>query len=102
MVDFGELKEGISLGGLYTLGHFIPYGGSDPFFEVFTGDGERQIVKLVASEDPEAEPQFATWRRSRLLRHPHLQDLRDVGRCELAGNSYFYAVFEYPDDVLSS
>ena len=71
------------------------------FFAALTGDGERLLIKLAPENDPEAERQFATWQRSRHLRHAHLQDLRDVGRGELEGDSYIYGVFEYPDDILA-
>ncbi len=92
----------MSLGEFYILGHFVRHGGRGTFFEVFTRDGERLLIKLVPEQDPEAEQQFATWLRSRSLRHPHLLDIRDVGRSELTGKNYIYAVFEFPDDILSS
>jgi hypothetical protein len=102
MVDFTELREGMPLGDLYILGQFIGHGGTGIFFEVFTGDGERLLIKLMPEQDPEAEHQFATWQRSRNLCHPQLLDMRDVGRCELAGSNYIYAVFQYPEDFLTS
>src|SRR5271166_474474 len=101
MVDFKALGEGVSLGGVYTLEQCIRHDRAGACFAALTGDGERLLIKLAPEQDPDAERQFATWRRSRHLRHAHLQDLRDVGRCELEGNSYIYGVFEYPDDVLA-
>jgi eukaryotic-like serine/threonine-protein kinase len=101
MVDFETLGEGITLGGVYTLERYIRRDRAGAFFVVFTGDGERLLIKLAPEQCPEAERQFTTWQRSRHLRHAHLQDLRDVGRAELEGNSYIYGVFEYPDDLLA-
>ncbi len=101
MVNFNVLGEGISLGDAYTLEHFVRQDRDGAFFAVLAGDGERLLVKLVSAQDPGAERQFDTWQRSRQLRHPHLLHLRDAARCELAGDSYIYAVFEYPDDILA-
>lgn len=101
MVDFKELAEGVSIGGVYTLEHWVRHDGTGTFFTVLTEDGERLLIKLVPERSPEAEQQFATWQRSRHLRHAHLLELRDVGHSELGANSYIYGVFEYPDDVLA-
>src|SRR5579863_7897560 len=101
MVDFKELAEGVSIGGVYTLEHWVRDDGIGTFFTVLTGDGERLLIKLVPERSPEAEQQFATWQRSRHLRHAHLLELRDVGQSELGGNGYIYGVFEHPDDVLA-
>lgn len=102
MADFTELGEGVSLGGIYAIEHRIRHDGTGAFYSVLTEDGERRLLKIVPEHHYGAARQFATWQRSRHLRHPHLVDLRDVGRSELAGDGYFYGVFEYPDDVLSS
>lgn len=101
MVDLEALEEGVAVGGVYTLERNIRHDRTGAFFAALTRDGERLLIKLVPDEGPEAEEQFATWQRSRQLRHPHLLYLRDVGCDELAGNSYIYGVFEYPDDVLA-
>ena len=102
MVDLRELEEGVSVGGVYTLERWIRNDSSGTFFAALTGDGERLLIKLAPERGPDAEPQLATWQRSRNLRHPHLQDLRDVGRSELPGGTYIYSVYEYPEDVLAS
>jgi hypothetical protein len=102
MVDFKELREGMSRAGVYTLEQRIRHDGTGTFFSALTKDGERLLVKLVPAGDPEAEQQFAIWQRSRHLRHPHLLEVRDVGCSELAGHKHVYGVFEYPDDVLAS
>jgi hypothetical protein len=102
MADLKELAEGTPLSDAYTLRHWIGQDGTGTFFAAVTGEGERVLVKLASAHDPGAERQFATWDRSRGLRHPHLLELRDVGSSELAGSPYVYAVFEYPDDVLAS
>jgi len=101
MVDFQELREGVSLGG-YTLERSLQQDGAGSSFAVLTETGERLLMKLVPERGADAEQQFAIWQRSRLLRQTNLVDVRDVGRCELEGNGYFYSVFEYPDEVLAA
>jgi eukaryotic-like serine/threonine-protein kinase len=101
MVDLRALGEGMSLGGVYTLERCLQDDRTGTFFAVLRRDGERLLAKLVPEQDPDAERQFATWQRTRHLRHPHLLHLIDVDSCELAGDSYVYGIFEYPDDVLN-
>ena len=101
MVDLKALREGTSLGGVYTLERYLQDNRTGTFFEVLTRDGERLLAKLVPEQDPDAERQYATWQRTRHLRHPHLLHLTDVDSTEVEGDSYVYGVFEYPDDVLN-
>ena len=97
-----ELHEGTSVRGAYTLEHYIRHHSPEAFFSVVTNSGERLLMRLMPERGAEARHQFATWQRSRQLRHENLLHLRDVGRAALEGSDYIYAVFEYPDDVLSS
>lgn len=100
MVDLKALGEGMSLGGVYTLERCLQDDRAGTFFAVLTRDGERLLAKLVPEQDPDAERQFATWQRTRHLRHAHLLHLTDVDSTEVAGEGYVYGIFEYPDDVL--
>ncbi len=102
MVDLKELGEGVSLGGVYTLEHWIREDGAGAFCAASTGSGERVLIKLMPAQAPGAEQQAETWQRLRRLRHAHLLEVRDVGRGALVGKSYIYGVFENPDDVLAS
>lgn len=101
MIDFKEIEAGASVGG-YTLERRIREDAAGVFFEAVSDDGERLLLKLTPGRSPEAERQFARWLRARLLLHPNLLDVREVGRAELAGEPFVYSVFEYPDDVLAS
>ncbi len=101
MVDFKELQEGAVVGG-YTLQKCLRQEGVGTFFAASAEDGGRVLVKLVPAQEPDAEQQFAVWRRIRHLRHTHLLELHDLGRAELSGATYLYAVFEQPDDVLAT
>src|SRR5215469_3410809 len=102
MVDSKELREGVSLGGLYTLEYQIRQDRTGTFFAAVTYDGERLLIKVTPADEPDADQHVAAWQRARRLRHPHLLEMRDVGRDEVAGVRYVYAVFEFPDDVLAS
>lgn len=102
MSDLHELHEGTPVGSAYTLEHHIRHTGAGAFFSVVTNTGERRLMKLIPERSATAEQQFATWQRSRHLRHENLIHLGDVGRAALEGTDCIYAVFEYPDDALSS
>jgi hypothetical protein len=101
MVDLKQLEEGVSF-GKYTLENCIRHDSTGTFFSVLTQDRERLLLKVVPEQDPRADQLFGMWQRSRHLRHTHLLDVREVGRAEVAGDGYVYAVFEYPDEVLAS
>lgn len=101
MVDYKELKEGVSVGG-YTLERWVRDDQGSTFFAAVDDEGDRWLIKLMPAEDPAADRQYANWQRSRHLRHQHLLEVRDAGRAELDGNNYIFCVFELPDDVLSS
>ncbi|HEX3880684.1 MAG TPA: hypothetical protein VHW24_27065 [Bryobacteraceae bacterium] len=102
MVDLKELQEGASLGGVYTLERLIRRENGGALFRALTADGERQLLKVMPEQDAGAEAQYDTWQRSRHLRHEHLLYLRDVGRAEVADETYIYGAFEYPDDALAT
>jgi hypothetical protein len=102
MVDLKGLREGMSIGGDYTVEEWIGDDGTGTFFAARSQRGQRLLIKAVPAEDPGAEPLFAAWRRLRDLHDPHLLELRDVGRDEVGGNHFIYGVFENPDEILPS
>jgi len=102
MVELKQVGEGLSLGGVYTLEHWIRGDGAGSFFAARTGEGERLLVKVAPDSGQAAEDQLALWQRARQLRHAHLLYVRDAGRTEIGGAGYVYGVFENPDEVLSS
>ena len=101
-VDLSELGDGVVLGGKYTLAQWIRTDYSGAFFAATGEDGERLMVKLAPDHGSDADRQLATWQRSRYLRHPHLLEPRDAGRIEAGGAGHIYAVFEQPEDLLST
>lgn len=102
MTDWNGFGEGASLGGLYILKERLRQDATGAFFSAATSGGERLLVKLMPDQDPHAPEQFARWERALELRAPHLLEVRDVGRSEMADGNYIYAVFEYPDDMLAT
>src|SRR5262249_5968836 len=102
MVDFQELREGMSLGGVCTLERQIGQNGAAASFAAVTAKGERRLVGVGAAADFGADAQVAAWRRLRRVRHDHLLPLHDAGSTEMAGVPYIYGLFAYPDDVLAS
>jgi hypothetical protein len=101
MMDLKAPGEGASLDSGYTLERCIRRDRDGAYFAGLSAKEERVLIKLLPARDPDAERRFATWQRARHLRHAHLLYLRDAGRIELEDDSYFYGVFEYPDDLLA-
>ena len=102
MSDPQELHQGTSVGGAYTLEHQIRHDNTGAFFSAINDAGDRLLMKLIPARSAGAERQSARWHRSRHLRHQNLLRVHDVGSAALDGTDYIYAVFEYPDDMLSS
>lgn len=101
MIELRELEAGASIGG-YTLERWIRDDAVGSFFAAASDRGERLLIKVAPARSPAAERQFARWLRARLLRHPNLLDVREVGREQLGGEPYIFSAFEYPDDLLAS
>jgi TonB family protein len=59
------------------------------------------ILKLIPEGAVNAEALTAQWETARTLTHPNLVQLFHSGRCELDGRSYYFAVTEYADELLS-
>jgi hypothetical protein len=102
MSHLQELRKGASVGVAYTLEHRVRQDHAGAIFSVVTDTGERLLMKLIPEQSAGAGYQFATWQRSRHLRHENLLHLRDVGHAVLDGTEYIYAAFEHPEDVLST
>src|SRR5215467_4819399 len=103
MTQLRERWEGVSLAGNYTLEQCL--GGDDhaAFFQTSPDpDGHRAVVKLVPEAVVTGAPPLDLWHRIRQLRHPNLIELLDYGRADHEGQIVFYAVFESPDETLSS
>jgi len=101
MTGVSEGLLGASLGGRYRLERWL--GGDDTAAFFLTSFSDRRaVLKLIPEDRSTAEQQLALWRRTAALSHPHLLPLLDFGRGDAAKRHFLYAVFEFPDDSLSS
>jgi hypothetical protein len=103
MTRLQERWEGTSLSGNYTLERWLDGDESAAFFEASVGsDGRRAVVKLVPEALVDGGRLLDLWQRTRQLRHPNLVELFEYGRADHDGEIVLYAVFEFPDDTLTS
>lgn len=103
MTHLQERWEGVSLPGDYLLAQWLSGDDAEGFFETAPmSDGRRALVKVVTDSTGTASAQLSLWQRMRELRHPHLREVVDCGRAELADEIVLYAVFEPADDTLAS
>ncbi len=103
MTHLRERWEGVSLCGKYRLERWLGAGEGAAFFQTsLAPDGRRAVVKLIPEAAVDGAEPLNLWHRIRQLRHPNLVELLDCGRADLEGEIAFYALFESPDDTLSS
>ncbi|MBM0104819.1 protein kinase [Steroidobacter sp. S1-65] len=58
-------------------------------------------IKLVRAHGSQAQVLQSQWQAAAALSHPHLIRLFDVGRCQLAGHEFVFAVMEHADQTLA-
>ena len=96
--------KGTSLAGKYSLDEWLEESGGAAFFRTTFGP-ERQTatLKLIPETSSAAgEEQLKLWRIAARIAHPNMLRLLDHGRAEVPGDTFLYAVFEFPDDSLAS
>ena len=100
MIEATKQLEGQFVAKLPLRRHL---GGDDSksVFLTERSDGSKAVMKLVSAEGLQAEKKLSQWKRAAELSHPHLLRLFEMGRCELSGSKYVYAVQEYADENLS-
>jgi serine/threonine protein kinase len=83
----------------------LEYLGSSEQGAVFLTDygdsGQRAAIKLVVAHPATAEIQLARWELASEYPHPHLIQLFDAGRCDVADTDMLYVVMEYAPENLS-
>jgi hypothetical protein len=103
MTRLWDQLEGVYLAGEYGLLHYLGDDADAAFFRTAFGPEQRPaLLKLVPENRGSGEEELARWRTAAELTHPHLLALLDCGRAEAGGESFLYAVFEYPDDNLAT
>ena len=103
MSDVWLRWQGHVVSGAFTLRRYL--GSSDHSGVVLTeltGREPREVaLKLVPAHPARASLQLAHWNMAGGLAHPHLIRLLEIGRCQLGGLPYLYAVMEYADQTLA-
>src|SRR5262249_38022042 len=102
MTHLREHWEGEPLAGKYTLEEWIAGDESMGFFQASMASEGRAVIKLVPQTAGNGAAPLDLWHRIRQLRHRNLIELLDFGDAEHCGESVFYAVFEPPDETLTS
>ena len=96
--------EGHVINGTFPLHRFV--GGSHHsavFLSEYRAQNQRAVaIKLVPADNLNAEAQqLVQWGAVATLSHPHVARLFDVGRCQLGGRGFLFAVMEYAEQTLA-
>src|SRR5262249_51768423 len=102
MTHLQQRWEGVVLAGIYTLNEWLGGDEGTAIFQASINEGGRAVIKLVTAAALGGIPPLDLWHRIRQLRHPNLVELLDYGAATLDGEPAFFAVFEIPDDTLTS
>lgn len=95
--------EGRDLAGEYNLQECLGESDSAAFFRATYGeDAKPALLKLMPAETVDPAAQLELWNRISRLSHPHLLRLLDFGHGEDTGKSFLYAIFEFPEDRLTT
>lgn len=102
-VSIGGDWVGRVIDGRFTLLQRL--GGSEKsgvFLTELRGPGSQRVaIKLIATDEAEAEAYVAGWKSASVLSHAHVMKLLETGRCEMDGTALVYAVLEYAEEVLA-
>ncbi len=96
--------EGHVVNGTFPLRRFL---GTSNHSAVFLTEykaqnlGEAAIKFLPAANLHSEAQQLVQWGAVATLSHPHLVRLFDVGRCQLGGHAFLFAVMEYAEQTLA-
>lgn len=98
--DLWRQCEGALVDGRYPLLRRLGNSAHGAAFASESGDGGKQVVKLIEAGDCRPETLLANWSAISKLSDPHLTRLLESGRCEIAGTQFVYAVMEWAEDNL--
>ena len=100
MIHTWDQLQGVSLCPEYLLEKYLGSEGEAAYYLTSFEPG-KALLKLIPENPSTSSEQLALWKKIAELSHECLLPLFDCGQSEIAGESYLYAVFEYPDDSLS-
>jgi TonB family protein len=95
--------EGRVVDGKFPLQRWLGGSNHSAVFLTERGSGEPQkaVVKLTASENLNQDAQLLRWSDAAKLSHPHLIQLFECGSCQLDDTRLLYVVMEYADEDLA-
>jgi hypothetical protein len=95
--------EGVWLAGKFCLGEWLGESDGAAFFRTTFGTERKTAALKVIPQTSSAagDEQLKLWRIAARISHPNLLRLLDYGRAQEEGETFLYAVFEFPDDSLS-
>lgn len=104
MSDTWKLWESEIVNGKFQLVRYL--GGSErcAVFLTERRDGERLVkaaIKIIPTAPENSDVQLARWLEAAELSHPHLLPLYEMGRFELRGAPFVYAVMECAEENLA-
>jgi TonB family protein len=104
MSDAWKIWESEIVNGKFQLVRYL--GGSEhsAVFLTERRDGERLVkaaIKIIPTAPENSDVQLARWLEAAELSHPHLIPLYEMGRFELRGVPFVYAVMECAEENLA-
>ena len=95
--------EGQVVNGKYPLRQCI--GCTDHsavFLTELPGENPRKAaVKLIAADLPNSDVQLGRLKFAAKLKHPHVLEIYEVGKCELGDHQLLFIAMEYADETLA-
>jgi TonB family protein len=94
---------GRTVGGKFPLLQWL--GGTERGGVFLTGisadRSQKAAIKLIPSDAAGAKAQFASWKTTAALSHPHLMPLLHTGSSQIDDVRFYYVVTEYAEEVLA-
>ena len=103
MTEVWTKWEGQVINGVFPLVRVLSTSDHGAVFltEYKAQNLPRAALKLIPVIPALAQTQLAHWTAAAALSHPHLIRLLEVGRCEIEGRPFLFAVMEYAEQTLS-
>jgi len=103
MSELWRQCEGQFLDNRFPLRQFLTSTRHSAVFltELARPRSRQAAIKFISADIPSPEEQLAIWKEATHLDHPHIIQVLDCGRSQVAGLDVLYIVTEYADENLS-
>lgn len=104
MSDAWKIWESEIVNGKFQLVRYLGGSEHNAVFLTERRDGERLVkaaIKIIPMAPENSDVQLARWLEAAELSHPHLIPLYEMGRFELQGVPFVYAVMECAEENLA-